>query len=196
MKYTVAILILVSLLLAACSTPAAQPASLPTPVVATISTTPESTCGSEANSTHEDESSSICSAQPAEESTAEPETEMTPLDQPLLDEQGAVVVEVTPANLSNPAETLDFTVAMNTHSVNLGMDLAQLSTLTTDTGVSVGAKTWGGMQGGHHVSGTLSFPASVNGQFVLAGAKLITLSIQNLDAPERTFTWTINSSSN
>jgi len=47
-----------------------------------------------------------------------------------LDEQGAVVFEVTPLNLGTPAETLEFDVAMNTHSVDLSMDLAGLSTLS------------------------------------------------------------------
>ena len=56
-----------------------------------------------------------------------------------IDEQGAVVFEVTPLNLGTPADTLEFDVAMNTHSVDLSMDLAALSTLSTDTGISLQA---------------------------------------------------------
>jgi hypothetical protein len=41
-----------------------------------------------------------------------------------LDEQGMVTVEVTPLNLGMPGETLVFEVSMNTHSVDLSMDLA------------------------------------------------------------------------
>ncbi len=105
------------------------------------------------------------------------------------DEQGAVAVEVTPLDLNAADQTLDFEVAMNTHSVNLGMDLAALGTLTTDTGRTVRATAWGAPKGGHHVSGQLSFPASVDGAPLLKGAKELTLTLQNVDAPERTFTW-------
>ena len=105
------------------------------------------------------------------------------------DGQGAVTVAVTPLNLSNPGQTLDFEVAMNTHSVDLGMDLAALATLTTDTGHTARATGWGGPKGGHHVSGQLSFPANVDGTPLLKGAKKLTLTLQNVDAPERTFTW-------
>ncbi len=105
------------------------------------------------------------------------------------DEQGAVTVEVTPLDLNNAAQALDFEVAMNTHSVDLGMDLAALATLTTDTGHTARATTWDAPKGGHHVSGRLSFPASADGAPLLKGAKKLTLTLQNLDAPERTFTW-------
>ncbi len=105
------------------------------------------------------------------------------------DSQGAVTVEVTPLDLNNAGQTLDFEVAMNTHSVNLGMDLASLATLTTDTGRTVRATAWGAPKGGHHVSGQLSFPASVDGAPLLKGAKKLTLTLQNVDAPERTFIW-------
>ncbi len=105
------------------------------------------------------------------------------------DEQGAVTVEVTPLDLNNAGQTLDFEVAMNTHSVNLGMDLTADATLTTDTGRTVRATAWGGPKGGHHVSGRLSFPASADGAPLLKGAKKLTLTLQNVDAPERTFIW-------
>jgi len=107
------------------------------------------------------------------------------------DEQGAVTVAVTPLNLNSPGQTLDFEVAMNTHSVNLGMDLATLATLTADTGHTVRATGWDAPKGGHHVSGRLSFPASVDGAPLLNGAKKLTLTLQNVDAPERTFTWVL-----
>ena len=45
-------------------------------------------------------------------------------------EAGAVTVEITPLNLSDAkAGTLDFKVSMNTHSVELGVDLAKLAVL-------------------------------------------------------------------
>jgi hypothetical protein len=106
-----------------------------------------------------------------------------------LDEQGAVVFEVTPLNLGTLADTLDFDVAMNTHSVDLSMDLAARSTLSTDTGVTVQASQWDAILGGHHVSGTLIFPSVRDGKPILEGASTLTLTIANVDAPSRIFEW-------
>jgi len=123
-------------------------------------------------------------------STPEPVTVSTGASLPtetVSDSQGAVIVEITPKNFT--AETLDFNVSLNTHSVDLSMDLSTLATLTTDTGVTVPASLWDAPRGGHHVEGTLQFPASVAGKSVLEGAKQITIKIVNLDVPERVFTW-------
>ena len=106
-----------------------------------------------------------------------------------LDEQGAVIVEVTPLNLDTPADNLEFDVAMNTHSVDLSMDLATLSTLSTDTGVTIQAVKWDATPGGHHVEGKLIFPAVKDGKSVLEGASKLTLTIINVDAPTRVFEW-------
>ena len=106
-----------------------------------------------------------------------------------LDEQGAVVFEVTPLNLGTPADTLDFDVAMNTHSVDLGMDLAALSTLSTDNGVVVQASKWDAVPGGHHVEGTLIFPSAQDGTSILEGASKLTLTIVDVEAPSRVFEW-------
>jgi hypothetical protein len=108
------------------------------------------------------------------------------------DQQGAVVVEVTPLNLDAPGQTLDFQVSMNTHSVDLSMDLATLATLATDAGLQAEAISWDGALGGHHVSGTLSFPATVNGKPLLEGASQLRLTIRSVDANARIFTWSIN----
>lgn len=70
-------------------------------------------------------------------------------EQPRLDEQGAVSVMITPLNQNNAYETIDFQVAMNTHSVDLSMDLAALATLSTDTGYTVQAVLWEAPAGGH-----------------------------------------------
>jgi hypothetical protein len=106
-----------------------------------------------------------------------------------IDEQGAVIVEVTPLNLDTPADTLEFDVTMNTHSVDLSMDLAALATLSTDTGVMVQAAKWDASPGGHHVSGTLIFPALQDGKSILAGANKLSLTLVNIDAPSRAFEW-------
>lgn len=105
------------------------------------------------------------------------------------DEQGAVVIEVTPLNLDSATDTLEFDVSMNTHSVDLSMDLAQLATVTTDTGLTVQASKWDATPGGHHVPGKLIFPALQDEKSVLDGAGKLTLIIVNVDASSRVFEW-------
>jgi len=107
----------------------------------------------------------------------------------LIDNQGAVTVIVTPLNLGDQENELKFEVALETHSVDLSMDLVTLATLTTDTGLTVQAILWDAPRGGHHVSGTLSFPASVEGKAILEGASKLRLIIKEVDAPERVFAW-------
>jgi hypothetical protein len=105
------------------------------------------------------------------------------------DEQGQVSVAITPINLGHHDDSIDFEVAMNTHSVDLGIDLAPLATLSTDAGLTVKAITWKAPGGGHHVSGLLSFPTTLGGAHILEDVSQLTLTIQNVDAPERNFTW-------
>ena len=107
----------------------------------------------------------------------------------LTDSQGAVTVIVKPLDLNSSHDTLSFEISLETHSVDLSMDLAALATLTTDNGQSVQAAVWDAPLGGHHVSGTLSFPASVEGEAILDGASRLTLIIKEVDAPERVFAW-------
>ena len=107
------------------------------------------------------------------------------------DEQGAVTFEVTPLNLSKAADSLEFDVSMNTHSVDLSMDLAQLGTLTTDTGLTIQASKWDATPGGHHVPGKLIFPATQDGKSVLEGVDRLTLTVVNVDVPTRVFEWSL-----
>ena len=107
----------------------------------------------------------------------------------LTDSQGAVTVIVKPLDLKSSPDTLSFEVTLDTHSIDLSMDLTALATLTTDTGQSVQASLWDAPLGGHHVSGTLSFPASVEGKALLDGASKLTLIIKDVDALERAFAW-------
>lgn len=125
--------------------------------------------------------------QPAFVSTEPSQTDTDDLTR--TDPQGAVTVEVTPLNLDNPSEQLEFDVVMDTHSVDLNMDLATLATLTTDTGITVQATLWDAPRGGHHVTGKLIFPATNDGMAILDGASKLTLTIVNVDAPSRAFEW-------
>jgi len=105
------------------------------------------------------------------------------------DAQGAVTVVVTGKTLNTETDTLEFDVVMDTHSVELNMDLAPLATLTTDAGMSVDGLAWSTAESGHHVTGMLSFPATQNGISILDGATELTLTIRDVDAAERIFTW-------
>ena len=107
------------------------------------------------------------------------------------DVQGAVTVNVTPLNLDNPSDELEFDIALETHSVDLSMDLATLATLTTDTGITVQATKWDAPRGGHHVEGTLIFPATKDGKAILDNASELTLMITDVDALSRVFQWTV-----
>ncbi len=106
-----------------------------------------------------------------------------------IDQQGAIIFEITPLNLDAPTDTLEFYVTLTTHSIDLSMDLATLSTLTTDPGVSVESTLWDAPRGGHHVEGKLIFPATKDGKSILEGATKLTLTITNVDAPTRIFEW-------
>jgi len=120
----------------------------------------------------------------------EPDNDLTWLiGQSREDGQGSVTVTVTGKDNDTGADTIEFDVVMDTHSVDLNMDLALLATLTTNTGLSVNGLLWDGPLGGHHVEGSLSFPASVNGASLLEGTSMLTLTIQDVDAPERIFSW-------
>ena len=106
------------------------------------------------------------------------------------DTQGAVEVIVSPSSWTRDAEgTLEFEVSMETHSVELSMDLAQLATLETDTGLTLQALDWSG-GGGHHVTGVLRFrSATPEGRPLLQDATLLILTLRDVDAPSRLFQW-------
>lgn len=178
-KYVLFMMIFLGLGLAACSAATAAPIVAPSSATsAPVVTSPVAT----ANTADASTSVVLPSATPV--SPAAPAADL-----PRTDSQGSVEFVVTPLNLSQRGETLDFDVAMNTHSVNLSWNLAAQSKLTTDTGMEVKGQGWP-VGGGHHDSGTLSFPAKgVDGTPLLAGAKKLTLTIQNAGAPERTFVW-------
>ena len=109
----------------------------------------------------------------------------------MVDEQGNVSVSVTPINLSDLDTSLDFEVVMDTHSIDLGMDLATLATISMDNGRSVSASLWDATPGGHHVSGVLSFPVTVDDAPLLDDATRLTMTIRDVDVPERIFTWDV-----
>ncbi len=120
-------------------------------------------------------------------------TTLDEVDLSRLDDQGAVEVVVRPRNLLSAAGGLiEFDIYMNTHSVDLSMDLAALSTLETDLGLYVAAGWWSGGSG-HHVQGVLTFPERDEaGRTILEGARTVTLRIEGVDAPVREFYWEVS----
>lgn len=106
-------------------------------------------------------------------------------------EGGQVTVEVTWQGLSaGPV----FTVALNTHSVNLDdYDLMKLAVLRTDQGVEIRPIGWDAPAGGHHRSGTLTFPAKApdGSPLIGPGTRTVELVIREVaGVPERVFRWT------
>ena len=87
-----------------------------------------------------------------------------------------------------------FQIALNTHSVDLdGIDLVKVAVLRTDQGQEVHPSSWDAPKGGHHRSGTLTFPAQApDGQAVLGtNVRSFDLVIRDVaGVPERVFTWT------
>jgi hypothetical protein len=109
---------------------------------------------------------------------------------PPADAASNVKVTVTPGPLHDPTlATLDFHVTLSTHSVDLSQDLATLATLRLPSGAEVPALDWDGPAGGHHVEGTLSFPAQDGaGARLLPAAGPLGLIIRGVgDLPERVF---------
>ena len=88
-----------------------------------------------------------------------------------------------------------FAVEMDTHVVNLdGYDLKQLAVLRTDQGQEIQPVSWNAPTGGHHRSGTLTFPATLADGTPLIGSNTrnIELVIRNVGGvPERTLKWTL-----
>ena len=170
-RLTLPLLVILILVLAACTSKPVNP----------VPTQPRSEPTSNALQTPTDDPALLPTLFP---NTAGSSDEMT-----RTDEQGSVIFTVTPLNLGTPADSLEFDVAMNTHSIDLSMDLAQLATLATDAGVTIQAEKWDATPGGHHVEGKLVFPSAQDGTSILEGASKLTLTIVDVDAASRIFEW-------
>lgn len=154
----------------------------------------EATTGTEAP-TASAETAVTPPSSPADPADSDQVDSTTPADLTQSAEAGAVTVQVTPLTLQEPQATaLDFQIVMDTHSVDLGMDLAQTAVLRIGD-QEIAANAWQAPAGGgHHVEGTLSFPAiDDSGRRWLEGATAVTLIIRDLAGiAERSFTWDLN----
>ena len=100
--------------------------------------------------------------------------------------ENGVRVDAMPVELKAGSEAR-FEVRLNTHSVTLDQDLTALSSLKDNTGNTVQATGWDGSPpGGHHRSGTLSFPA------LAQGTETVILIIRGVGKDsERIFSWQV-----
>lgn len=125
---------------------------------------------------------------PAERSTAPAGFDPAPQ----TSEAGSVTVEVTWGATGAGAPT--FAVSLETHSVDLdGYDLRQLALLRTDQDIEAHPTGWEAPKGGHHRSGTLTFPAAAADGRPLVGpaTQRVELLIHDVAGVlERRFEWT------
>ena len=99
---------------------------------------------------------------------------------------GGVTGVATPINFQDAtASTIDFKLALDTHSVPLAFDVAKIAVLGDGKQVLVPASNWSGGRGGHHLSGALSFPA---GELRSVETLVLTLKIAG-EAADLTFRW-------
>ena len=100
--------------------------------------------------------------------------------------ENGVRVDAIPVELTAGSE-VRFEVRMNTHSVALDQDLKAISSLKDNKGITFQATGWeGSPPGGHHRSGTLSFPA------LAQGTETVTLIIKGVGKDsERIFSWQV-----
>ena|SRR3989338_7132475 len=102
------------------------------------------------------------------------------------DTQGAVTIEVKPIDLLIVSPVWKFEVTLDTHSVELGDDMAASAFLVDDAGNEYQAMAWDGdPPGGHHRKGILSFQT-------LLPLNVIRLRIRGVGGViERTFQWKV-----
>jgi len=94
----------------------------------------------------------------------------------------ATAVPVNPGDAN--AVTLDFTIVMDTHSGSLPLDLAKIASAKGPSGAAISATVWKGGKGGHHLTGTLSFPSGT-----LRSAAPLTVTLKGETGKDLVFTW-------
>lgn len=98
---------------------------------------------------------------------------------------GAVTVDVEPKTLDLKAEKNIFSVAFNTHSVELDFDFTEIITLIDDLGNTYKALEWTGNRGWHHVSGNIVFPS------ISDKASQVILTVNEIEGLSQSFKWDV-----
>lgn len=99
---------------------------------------------------------------------------------------GAVTVDIEPKTLGVMEEKNIFSVAFNTHSVELDFDFTKIIVLEDDLGNAYKAFEWTGNSGWHHVSGDIIFPQ------IDVNASQVIVTINEIEGQSEAFTWDIN----
>lgn len=128
-----------------------------------------------------------CNTADAQSEMVQSQSGASPLFTTQSNNEQAVAVDVTPLNLADGGNTLDFEVAFNTHSVDLDFDPAAISVLRDGAGREYPAVAWeGAAPGGHHRSGVLRFQVPDN------APDFIEVVIHDVaGVPERVFHWSL-----
>ena len=100
--------------------------------------------------------------------------------------QNNLTIQATPQPFKY-GEPVKISLVLDTHSGALNFDLTQMTTLQDSNGTTYAPTGWSGSPfSGHHVSGTLNFPA-LNGQ-----PSAMQLILKNVNGADWTFEWTLS----
>lgn len=94
---------------------------------------------------------------PDQRSSDAPNTSELNLETKINQENG-LIIEATPKNFK-PSQQVQFEIALTTHQGDLDFDLTKQAILIDDGNRQYLPFSWDGGNGGHHLSGTLIFPA-------------------------------------
>ncbi len=101
-----------------------------------------------------------------------------------VNNQNTLTIEVSPVGFAL-GEPVRLSIKLDTHQGALNYDLTKISILYDSGGNAYAPLSWDGpAMGGHHISGTLNFPAIKRDA---TGMKLVIRNIYNV--PERKFSW-------
>lgn len=97
---------------------------------------------------------------------------------------GAVDVELTPIKLE-PGQSMVFELALNTHSVDLSYNYAEIISAEDNNGNRYDAIKWSGGEGGHHLRGEVELEP------LLKDVNKIKIYIGEIDNAKAEFEWEI-----
>ncbi|MCH7493018.1 hypothetical protein IID19_05560 [Patescibacteria group bacterium] len=96
---------------------------------------------------------------------------------------GAVNVDIELRDLDLSSEETIFSVAFNTHSVDLDFDFTEIISMTDDLGQTYNASEWTGNRGWHHVSGDIIFPK------ISEEVREVVVTITGIEGLTESFNW-------
>ena len=110
------------------------------------------------------------------------------IPQTKTDEQGQVIVKITPVDLGAETPSWKFQIVLDTHSVELDYDFLEAVSLFDEQGKKYKAISWeGSPPGGHHREGILTFRS------IKPAPRELKMEMFNVgDIEVRNFTWKLN----